>query len=147
MRKIKGFTLVEIMIITAIILLLVGITVSSYRRIRANANESAATSHLRIINNGLLTYHINALPHIYPESLVNLTSPVIALSYIDSVLAGGEKQGYQFNYTRVDSDTYTVNADPLSLGRTGGRYFYTDETGVIRYNREVQAGVDDPALD
>jgi len=145
--SLTGFTLIEIMIIAAVMFLLVGITISSYRRIRANVNESAAANHLRIINNGLLSYHMNALPNSYPESLHNLTSDVMALSYIDSVLASGQKQGYQFNYTRADSENYALYANPVSQGVTGERYFYTDDTGVIRYNREVQAGSNDSALD
>lgn len=146
MNRKKGFTLIEIMIIVAVIMLLAALTINSYRRIRLNANESAATNHLRIIANGLLMYHTNNNPHTYPENLSSLGSSVIALAYIDSVLASGEKQGYGFNYSRVDSESYQLNADPLFPGKSGERYFYMDETGVIRFSRAGTADDDDEAI-
>ena len=69
--------------------------------------------------------------------------PVSDPPYIDSVLATGTKQGYNFTYELVDSESFTVNAAPVSSGKTGSRYFFSDESGTIRANATGPAGPDD----
>jgi type IV pilus assembly protein PilA len=57
---------------------------------------------------------------------------------IDQTLASGIKSGYTFDYTAATAAgatrTYTIHATPISPGRTGERFFFTDESGVIRAN-------------
>ncbi len=58
---------------------------------------------------------------------------------IDSVIAGGIKDGYNFVYvsgapTKGTISSYTLNATPSVPNLTGVRYFFTDNSGVIRYN-------------
>jgi len=69
----------------------------------------------------------------------------------DSVLASAIKSGYSFVYNAVDSDSdgkmdsYTVRANPIAPGQTGDRYFYVDQTNVVRFNLTGPAGAsDDP---
>jgi hypothetical protein len=59
---------------------------------------------------------------------------------VDSVLASGTKTGYKFSYSAGATDAagnvlnYTLTGEPISVGSTGQRYFYSDQSGVIRAN-------------
>ncbi len=141
-NKSLAFTLIEIMVVLGVIIVLVIIAVPNFLRSRVIANEITAVNSLRAINNGCQLFHINN--QIYPSSLSVLVEPTSNPPYIDSALATGEKQGYEFNYQLVDSDHFTVNANSLSGGMLKGRYFYMDESGVIHVNSDTQAGPNDP---
>jgi hypothetical protein len=61
------------------------------------------------------------------------------------------RSGYYFTYTLTATvgginTSYTVGATPLAQGSTGQRYFYTDQTGVIRFNQSVQASIADAPI-
>jgi len=138
-----GFTLIEIMIVVGVILVIVALGLPSMLRSRMNANELAAVAACRIISNACQLYYTNDLPHSFPEGLNNLALPDSDPPYIDSALASGQKQGYKFEYSFVNSEAFTLRADPTRPGRTGARYFFVDETGLIRAREGGQAGVDD----
>ena len=140
-----GFTLVEIMVVVGIILIVLTLALPAMLRSRLHANEVAAISHCRLISNACQAFYTHVNPHTYPTSFDDLIAPTSDPPYIDTVLASGEKQGYEFNYTRVDEDSFTLRANPRTPGRTGSRYFYVDETGVIRNAEGGEAGAgDDP---
>lgn len=144
----RGFTLIEIMIVIAIISTLVVLAIPSMLRSRMNANELSAISSLKTMNNGCQAFYANTIPHTYPSQLTDLISPNSNPPYIDSVLASGRKQGYDFTYQFVDSENFTINADPITFGRTGGRHFFIDETGVIRATSEDRVATSsDPAVE
>ena len=143
----KGFTLVEIMIVVAIITTLAVLAISSMLRARMNANEMAAIAGSRSITTGSQNYYANSLPHTYAPSLASLTSPTSNPPYIDGVLANGTRQGYLYTYELVDPEHFTLNADPESPGRTGSRHFFVDETGVMRANAQAKASVGDTPVE
>ena len=134
----KGFTLVEIMIVVAIIALLAAIAIPNLLRARHNANESAAIAGLRTISTALESYRSAQTPPVYPAS-ANLT-PLSGSTppYIDTALSGASvssaaKQGYYYTYTsNANNQQYTCVASPQVQGTTGTRSFYVDESGVIR---------------
>ncbi|MDD5595783.1 MAG: prepilin-type N-terminal cleavage/methylation domain-containing protein [Candidatus Omnitrophica bacterium] len=134
----RAFTLIEIVIVISILLILTGLAIPSILRSRNDANEGAAMANLKILSDACQLYHLNL--NIYPQNLAAMALPVSNPPYIDQVLAGGRKQGYIFIYNRTNNG-FTLNANPEALGR----YYYIDETGVLRVNATQQAGAGDAA--
>lgn len=137
-----GFTLVEIMIVVGIVLVLLIIAVPNYLRSRLNTIETAAVSACLTINNSCQLYHINN--ESFPDGLSDLVEPSSNPAYLDPALASGRKESYEFIYSLVSTDNFTLNANPLSTGLLKGRYFYIDETGVVHVDEERAADSDDP---
>jgi len=77
----------------------------------------------------------------YPENLPELAQA--NPPYIDSALAQGSRQGYSFIYA-INGDGFTLNANPVGLLR--GRFFYTDESGIVRARTDSQAGPSDETI-
>src|SRR3989338_1569146 len=138
-----GFTLNEIMLVVAVISVLVLLAAPNFLRSRMTSNETVALSSLKTIYSGCQLYYNNneGYPSAGLQDLAN-SSP----SYIDSALGSGTKQGYQFIYLFIDANHFTVNANPVAPGRTGDRYFFIDETGVIHAATGAAATVNDPAV-
>ncbi len=132
----RGFTLVEIMIVVAIVIVLVTLSIPNILSSRRVANEGAAIANLRTVNNSCQLYNINQ--ETFPATLESL-SP----DYLEPDLASGRKQGYQYAYILVDQDHFTVNANPASTGLLQGKYYFMDESGVIRWNSSAPAGSGD----
>jgi prepilin-type N-terminal cleavage/methylation domain-containing protein len=138
----KAFTLVEIMIVVSLVVILVLFAAPNVLRSRLIANEGTALANLKAINNACQLYHMNQDK--YPDSLDVLgdSDP----PYLDSTLASGQKQSYQFVYSLVSNDEFSVNANPTSTGLLKGRYFYMDESGIIRGKSDGPAGPDDEVV-
>jgi len=150
-NKQKGFSLIELLIVVAIILIIAAIAIPNLLRSRIAANEASAVSSLRTLNTACITY--NSTYQMYPATLTNLESPgsgnpsSSSADLVDQVLAGGTKAGYTFTYAAGSSNvSYTINADPISVNQTGLRQFFTDQSGVIRFNVGGQATVSSSPL-
>jgi len=142
----RGFTLVEIMIVVAILMTLATLAISSVLRARHNANEMAAVASCRSIVTAAQNFYANSYPHTYSGGLSDLVEPTSKPPYIDSVLASGTKQGYAFTYAFVNTESFTLNAAPTAPGKTGTRNFFADESSVIRANSTGPAGASDPII-
>jgi len=156
-RKSKGFSLIELLIVVAIILIIAAIAIPNLLRSRIAANEASAVQSLRTLTTVNHTYN-STYGLGYAPSLASLGPPgagvaptAAAADLIDSVFAGGVKSGYTFTYTPAAAVggiiySYTVNADPVAVGTTGQRYFFTDQSSVIRFNTAAKASATDAPL-
>jgi type IV pilus assembly protein PilA len=143
MTKQRGFSLIELLIVVAIILIISAIAIPSYLRSRMQANEASAVGSLRMINTAGVTYSSTYVNVGFATNLADMggANPCSASSttacILEETLAMGTKSGYSFVWTgdgATPSVAYTLTATPLVVGGSGQRMFCSDQTGVIRYD-------------
>ena len=134
----NGFTLVEIMIVVAIISMLVVISFPNLLRARVSANEGITEGNIRTLITAIENFRTDAVPVTYPPNLMAMTTPAETPPYINTVLASGTKNGYQYTYIPQGVDAngnfqqFTLNVDPINPGITGNTAYFANESGVIR---------------
>ncbi len=136
-RRTRGFSLIELLIVIAIILIIAAIAMPKLNRARMYSQEMAAIRTITTIHTAEAQYFSQ-----YGRFAVTLTelgpptsgSPTAAASdLIPGDLALGEKSGYKFVLAAAPTG-YTVNANPVAFNTTGSRTFFSDQSLVIREN-------------
>jgi type II secretory pathway pseudopilin PulG len=134
----NSFPTIKIGIIGAMILTIVAITVPSLLRAGGAQREGDAIRTLKMLNmacaeySATFTKYPSALSDLQKGQNGNLSST--AADLIDSSLATGTKDGYVFTYVRGDGGSgYTISAHPVKAHQAEARYFFTDQSGTIRF--------------
>ena len=123
----KGFSLLELLIVVAIILIIATIAIPSLLRSRQAANESAAVASVRTVTTAEITYLSSS------GGNYGTIAQLVAAGLLDSGF-NGTKSGYTYSITTTGTD-YTINATPASTNN--GRYgYYSVPDGVVRYSTD-----------
>lgn len=154
-----GFSLIELLIVVAIILIIAAIAIPNLLKSKMAANQSSAVASLRTINTCEVTY--SSTYNVGFSSTLAQLGPPAAGAAATSALAGlvdnvlgqdpATKSGYTFTYVAGaaaagQTPSYTVNADPVTVGTTGQNHYFTDESNVIRQNTGAKAAATDPPI-
>src|SRR5246127_1030119 len=137
-NKQKGFSLIELLIVVAIILIIAAIAIPNLLRSKIAANQASAVGSLRTLNTACIDYSTSYGQ--FPSALTNLgpiasggTASSTSADLIDSVLAGGSKSGSTFVFGAGGrNQSYTITATPITPATTGQNMYFTDQSGVIR---------------
>ncbi len=139
-RKEQGFSLIELLIVVAIILIIAAIAIPNLVKARLAANEASAGSSVRSIGTAEIAYASTYT--VGYGTLANLggatpcTSSVATACLLDPILSSGTKSGYTITAAPLGGGAaaFVTAAVPINVGVTGQRTFCNDETGVIRFD-------------
>lgn len=136
-RRQRGFSLIELLIVIAIILIIITVAVPKFQKAQMFARDMGAQKAIQTIHQMEVQYqsqygrYANSLAELGPPAS-GAPSPAAA-DLIDSTLAAGIKGGYKYTLTGGNGG-YAITAVPETFGTSGSRTWYSDQTMVIHYN-------------
>ena len=156
MRQTDGFSLMELMVVVAVIFILLAIAIPGMREMIIHANEASAVASIRAINTAEASYQ--ATYGGYAESLEQLggaepcKKSAETACLLDQSLAGGEKSGYRFvaiggNLSGRVNTSYLASAAPDVFDRTGKRIFCSTDRGIIRVDQNTERSTTPPSAE
>jgi type IV pilus assembly protein PilA len=135
----RGFSLIELLIVIAIILIILSIALPQMSKSRMNAQEMAAIREVQTINQAEIQYQsqfgqfATTLNQLGPPASAGGAEGPEASGLIPGSLASGSASGYNFAITQTPQG-YGISAVPKQFGSTGRRTFYSDQSGITRQN-------------
>ena len=136
MRKEQGFSLIELLIVMTVIGIITAITVPIFLKSKAAVNEVSAIKTLTNVATSQFTYASTKGGGKYAKDLEELQ----AAGLIDAAVDGGAKDGYTFVVSSTGTrQAFTAAASPTTPGLTGNRYFFVDDSGVLRFSTRAAA--------
>ncbi len=149
-RKKLGFSLIELLIVIAIILIIVSIAAPKLNNARIYAQETSAIGAIRTIHTAQVQYFstygrfANTLTELGPPTSGSASPAAADLVHED--MGSGTKGGYKFVLAATPTG-YTINASPVAFGSTGKRTFYSDQSMAVHQNYgQDPAGPNSPTL-
>ena len=140
-KKQQGFTLIELMIVVAVVSIVATVAIPGLIAAKKRANEASTITALRTISSVQSQYRIRY------GSFGNIPD-LDASGMLDDNFADFQKSGYVYANALVPSPgSWALTAEPLNPGASGDRYFFIDTTGVIRFNETQTAGTGDTPIE
>ena len=138
-RRAAGFSLIELLVVVAIIMIIMGLAIPRIQAAKIQAYEAGAVKAISTIHVAQAQYQSEKVR--FALTLTELGPRAGggpgAAELISADLASGEKSGYKYNLQANESG-YTINASPIALNRTGKYTYYSDQTLVIRKNSSME---------
>lgn len=142
----SGFTLIEMMIVVAIVAILAAIAIPNMLRARSEANEASAIGDLRVIGGAQVTYNTSRYTYGDFDALTGAVGAPGTELLPDGWHEGRQKSGYVFSMPTVSSSNFVCFADPVEQGLSGTRYFRMDASGIVRYDPLARPEADSPQV-
>jgi len=149
-RRVAGFSLIELLIVIAIILIILAMALPKLNKARMQAFETGAIKAITTLHTAQAQYYSQFGR--YATTLAELgpgktgTANAAAADLISTDLSAGEKGGYRYEMQATPTG-YTINANPTAFNNTGSRTFYSDQSLTIRQNFSAEpANIESPEI-
>ncbi|MGH9863332.1 MAG: prepilin-type N-terminal cleavage/methylation domain-containing protein [Candidatus Acidiferrales bacterium] len=160
-RTQAGYSLIELLVVVAVILVIAAIAIPNYFRSKMSANESTTVANLRSMTTALTIYSLTFKECGYPNTLAKLGPGSPPSNMTANLLEGGmaadtfNRTGFTYTYRLIGGvgdcsglpgNDYELEARPMLFNRTGLRGFYVNPTLVIRFDTDGDAAANSPPL-